>query len=169
MTFPISRYLNIRAAYHPSFSTNGRFLSFISNITGTPQAWQVDCNQLQHNIPWPDQLTFAADRVMSARYTPDDQLIYTHDVGGNENAQIFLLNPTTGAETCLSTGHEAALHSLGGDSPDGRFFLFTANRRHRGQFDLYRQPYAGGDAEMLWQHDEPGYPRSLTYAPTGDK
>ncbi|MCP5096013.1 MAG: S9 family peptidase, partial [Chloroflexi bacterium] len=46
---------------------------------------------------------------------------------------------------------------------------FTANRRHRGQFDLYRQPYAGGDAEMLWQHDEPGYPRSLTYAPTGDK
>ena len=39
--FDIDRYLNIRAATGPSFSPDGRFLAYLTNITGVAQVWQV--------------------------------------------------------------------------------------------------------------------------------
>ncbi len=172
MTYPISRYLNVQMAYLPSFSGNGRFLSFLSNATGMPQAWRIDLEAAAHTIPWPDQVTFAVDRVMSAKLSPvagDNRLFFTHDVGGNENAQMFLLHLDSGEEVFLSAGFEQALHIPGEWSADGQFLLFSANRRHPGQFDLYRQPMSGGAAELLWQHEEPGYLHGQRFAPNGQR
>ena len=39
--YPIARYLNTRAAYFPSFSSDGGRMAFITDITGVPQLWQV--------------------------------------------------------------------------------------------------------------------------------
>ncbi len=172
MTFAISRYLNVQMAYMPSFSGNGRFLSFLSNATGMPQAWRIDLHAAAQTIPWPDQVTFAVDRVMSAKFSPaagDNRLFFTHDVGGNENAQMFLLNLDSGAETALSAGFEQALHIPGEWSADGQYLLFAANRRHPGQFDLYRQPMAGGAAEILWQHEAPGFLYGQRFSPNGQR
>lgn len=172
MPYPISRYLNVQMAYLPSFSGNGRYLSFLSNATGMPQAWRIDLEAAAHTIPWPDQVTFAVDRVMSAKFSPvrgDNRLFFTHDIGGNENAQMFLLNLESGEETALSTGFEEALHIPGEWSTDGRYLLFAANRRHPGQFDLYHQPMSGGAAELLWQHEEPGYLHGQRFSPNGQR
>ncbi|MCA9960161.1 MAG: PD40 domain-containing protein, partial [Anaerolineales bacterium] len=169
----ISRYLNVHIAYAPSFSSNGRFLSFLTNLTGISQVWQIDLNAATpENIPWSDQLTFAADRVMSAQFSPaegDNRLFFTHDVGGNENAQMFLYDADSGAEIALSAGYEQAMHIPGEWSPDGRFLLFAANRRHPGQFDLYRQPLDGGAPELLWQHEAPGYLYHQHLSPDGKR
>lgn len=168
MTLPIANYLNVRLAYWPSFSSDGSSLAFIWNVTGVPQVWQVDLQRAQQGPPWPRQLSFAGDRVLAIRYSPaanDPRLMYAYDVGGSENAQLFVLDTETGAETALTAGHEDAMHIPGEWSDDGRFLLFAANRRHPAQFDLYRQPTAGGEAEMLWQHEEPGYLMSATFAP----
>jgi dipeptidyl aminopeptidase/acylaminoacyl peptidase len=170
MTHPISRYLNVRAAYHPSFAADGRRLAFLSSITGRSQVWQVELMPDSGTIPWPDQLTFAADRVMGVKCSPapgDNRLLYGHDVGGNENAQLFLLDPDTGRERCLTEGYEAAMHIPGQWSPDGRHLLFAANRRHPALFDLYLQPMDGGQARLVWQHDEPGYLAGHVLAPNG--
>lgn len=170
MTYPISRYLNIRSAYHPAFAANGRFLAFISDITGIPQAWRVDLDHATEIIPWPDQLTFADGRVMTVQYSPvpgDNRIIYSRDVGGNEKAQLFLLDLHTGEETSLTAGHEEAVHIPGEWSKDGRFFLFAANRRQPGLFDLYLQPLDGGEAQMVWQHEEPGFLGNAVFAPNG--
>lgn len=169
LNYPFSRYLNVRTAYFPTFSPDGRRLAFLSNITGQAQAWQVDLSHGYLPLPWPDQLTFASDRVMSLSYAPvDDQLLYSHDVGGSENAQLFLLRPSTGEERCLTENFAAAMHIPGDWSPDGRSFLFAANRRHPGLFDLYEQAVGSPEARLIWQNDTPGFLFRHQYSPDGE-
>ncbi len=105
MTYAMAQYLNVRQAFHPSFSSDGRRLVFLTNITGDPQLWQIALSD-RGVIPWPDQITFEADRVMGVWCSPapaDDHLIFARDMGGNENAQLFLLS-AQGVVTSLTAG-----------------------------------------------------------------
>jgi dipeptidyl aminopeptidase/acylaminoacyl peptidase len=172
MTSPIERYIHIRAAFAPTFSADGRFLAFLSDITGMPQVWQIDLGAAEDSIPWPQQLSFAPDRVLYARFSPvqgDGRLLFAHDIGGDENAQLFLLDTATGQEQALTKGYESAMHLPGEWAADGRSFLFAANRRHPGQFDLYRQWLDGRPAEMLWQHEASGYLFEQVWSPDGKR
>jgi len=167
--YVISRYLNVRQAYFPSFTSDGRHIAFLTNITGTAQVWQVALPAGSDEVLWPDQLTFDADRVMGVWCSPapgDGRLIYTRDVGGNENAQLFLLSADGAVETPLTVGHEDAMHIFGEWSADGSQILFAANRRHAGLFDLYLQPL-DGEARMVWQHEDPGFLFNLSFSPDG--
>jgi dipeptidyl aminopeptidase/acylaminoacyl peptidase len=169
LEYPISRYLNIRQAYGPSFSWDGQRIAFLTDITGLPQVWQVALRPDLEEALWPEQLTFEADRIMSAEFSPapgDGRLIYARDVGGNENAQLYLLPEGEGAEMPLTAGHEGAMHIPGKWSEDGRQILFAANRRHRGLFDLYVQAL-DGQVRLVWQNDEPGYLFNMAFSPDG--
>src|SRR5438132_14404453 len=85
--FGIERFLNIRSATAPTFSPDGRFVAFLSNITGVTQLWQVPVEG-----GWPMQLTFTGDSVRGAHYSPTRQeIIYSMDVGGNERTQLYRL------------------------------------------------------------------------------
>ena len=166
---PIWGYLNVRQAYAPDFSADGRHIRFLTDITGLPQVWQVAPQAGTGLISWPDQLTFAPDRVMGLACSPapgDDRLVYARDVGGDENAQLFLLDAATGSERCLTAGHEAAMHIPGQWSADGQRILFAANRRHPALFDLYVQA-VDGEARLVWQNDAPGYLFQARFAPDG--
>src|SRR5216684_2422005 len=86
--FPIDRYLNIRAALGPSFSPDGRFVSFLTNITGVAQLWQVPADG-----GWPVQLTSTSESVRGAHYNPrPHEILYSMDTGGNERTQLYLLH-----------------------------------------------------------------------------
>ena len=70
MNYSIDRYLNVKQAYMPSFSSDGRRLAFISDLTGVPQAWRVPLGAPSCGVPMPEQLTFAEDRVLWLRCSP---------------------------------------------------------------------------------------------------
>jgi dipeptidyl aminopeptidase/acylaminoacyl peptidase len=172
MKYSIDRYINCRAAYFPTLSADGRCLAFISDITGRAQVWSIDLDDLKHAIPWPRQLTFAPDQVMYAQFSPEPdrkRLLYTHDIGGSENAQLFMLNLDEAKETCLSEGFGEAMHIPGEWSVDGKQLLFTANRRDKSQFDLYRLNPDGGETEMIWQHQEAGFLYGMIWSPNGER
>src|SRR3954452_18313169 len=91
VNYSISRYLNVRLAYYPSFTSDGQQLAFLTDITGVPQVWRGGVKPGE--MPWPEQSTFGDDRVMGVWHSPtqgDGRLIYARDMGGNENAQLFL-------------------------------------------------------------------------------
>src|SRR5262249_9008942 len=91
-TFPIERFLNIRSATAPTFSPDGRFVAFLSNITGVAQLWQVPAEG-----GWPVQLTFADDSVRTAHYAPArHEIVYSMDAGGNERTQLYRLRGVGG-------------------------------------------------------------------------
>lgn len=164
-SFPISHYLNIQNAYFPSFSADGQSIIFIADITGVPQVWRVPAKPTS-NPYWPEQLTFESERVLGVWPVPradsnsqksPGRLLFSRDIGGNEKAQFFLLDPQSGHIQALTAGHEQAMHRFGCWTRDGSAFYFSANRRHPGLFDIYRYDLAAGAADMIWQHDEPGY------------
>lgn len=184
MSWSIERYLNVRQAYAPSFSPDGRSLAFLANITGLPQVWQVPIIPGKQVLPWPDQLTFENDRVSTVAYAPptaesdlSSSLIYLYDVGGSEQHQIFLLDVDRALVVPLTEGHSDAMHLFGSWAPDGRRISFSANRRDPAFFDLYLQtvtPAQGqhtqcAEAEIIWENDEPGYLQVHAFNPSGNR
>jgi dipeptidyl aminopeptidase/acylaminoacyl peptidase len=169
----IARFLNIRTAFGPRFSSDGKRIAFVSDIGGVDQAWQIEPDYKTEKIGWPEQLTFSQNRVMQVRFSPrtsdrpgDGRLIYAQDVGGDENAQLFLLSSDGADDLCLTAGYEGAMHTLGDWSADGRSFLFAANRRDPGLFDVYLQE-VDGQARMIWQNDRRGFLIQLLFSPDG--
>jgi hypothetical protein len=124
--FGIDRFLNIRAALAPTFSPDGRFVAFLTSITGVSQLWQVPVEG-----GWPVQLTFSRDSVRSAHYNPrKHELIYSMDTGGNERTQLYLLRGLGNSDHGLGDGWTSidltqkpkAIHTFGGWSHDGERF-----------------------------------------------
>jgi dipeptidyl aminopeptidase/acylaminoacyl peptidase len=155
--YEFARYLKVRGAYGPSWSPDGRRVSFLTDITGVPQVWEVPVEG-----GWPDQLTFHEERVMSARYSPvGNSLLFGMDAGGNERAQLFLLGD--GEERDLTRDPDA-IHYSGGFSPDGRRIAYTATRRNGTDFDVYVQALDGEPA-LVWEVS--GYHTVADWGPDG--
>jgi dipeptidyl aminopeptidase/acylaminoacyl peptidase len=147
--FSIDRYLNIRAANGPSFSPDGRFISFLTNITGVSQLWQIPVDG-----GWPVQLTFTNESVRSGHYNPRrHEIIYSMDLGGNERTQLFRIHGIGGGtdhglgEGWVDedlTNEPKAIHTFGGWSHDGEQIAFSANREDSSRFDIYVQKVTPG-------------------------
>jgi dipeptidyl aminopeptidase/acylaminoacyl peptidase len=174
--FSIDRYLNIRAANGPSFSPDGRFVSFLTNITGIAQLWQVPVES-----GWPTQLTFTNESVRGGHYNPRrHEIIYSMDVGGNERTQLYRLHGI-GGDTDHGLGNgwvdedvtrePKAIHTFGGWSHDGEQIAFSANREDPSRFDIYIQkvPLSGGreppEPARLLQKGPGGYYLAFGWSP----
>ena len=132
MAYDFRRYLNVRTATAPSFSPDGKRLTYLSDVTGVPQVWSVPVEG-----GWPDQLTFYDERVGQASVAPDrDEIVFTMDRGGDERFALYLLR-RDGADIVPLTGRPADIHQLGGWSHDGRSLAYAANTRHQSYFDVY--------------------------------
>ena len=149
MAYEFARYLKIRGAWGPSWSPDARRVTFLTEITGVPQVWEVSSEA----GGWPEQLTFHEERVSGAEYSPtENKILFGMDAGGNERSQLFLL--ADGGVTDLTRAPEA-IHYPGGFSPDGSRVVFTATRRNGTDFDVFVQKVGadGGEPEAVW---EPG-------------
>ncbi len=172
MSYSIDRYLNVKLAYMPSISSDGRWLAFISDLTGVPQVWRAPLVAVGSGVPMPEQLTFAEDRALWLRCSPapgDSRILFARDRGGDENAHLYLLDPTLGVETCLTTGHDGVMHIPGQWSADARSLLFAANREHPAHFGLYRLAIDTGETQLLWQSDAPGLLYDASTHPTAGR
>lgn len=168
MNYPISHYLSVTTAYSPQFTADSASLLFLQTITGIPQVWEVAYRPGNDELLWPEQISFAADRVLGVWKAPaGTHTIFSHDIGGDENAQLFLLD--NGVVTNLCEGHEGAMHTFGAWSPDGQSFVFASNRRHPGRFDLYHQTLDGSPARLIWEHEQSGYLAYPAISPDGER
>jgi dipeptidyl aminopeptidase/acylaminoacyl peptidase len=157
--FTIDRFLNVRSAFEPSFSPDGRFVSFLTNVTGVTQLWQVPVDG-----GWPVQLTFTHESVRGAWYSPRrHELVYSMDTGGDERTQLFRLTGVGGGtDHGLGDGWTSgeltqqpkAIHNFGGWSHDGQRIAFAANRDDQSRFDIYTQKLGEPTARLL--HKGPG-------------
>ena len=160
MGYEFGRYLKIRGAWGASWSPDGRRISFLTEITGVPQVWEI-----QAGGGWPEQLTFHEERVSGAEYSPTkEEILFGMDSGGNERSQLFLIGPGGGEERDLTRAPEA-IHYSGGFSPDGTRVAFTATRRNGTDFDVFVQALPDGEPEMVWK--TAGYHTVSGWSPDG--
>jgi dipeptidyl aminopeptidase/acylaminoacyl peptidase len=159
LAYEFARYLKVRGTWGASWSADGQRLSFLTEITGVPQVWEVSSEAPS----WPEQLTFYEERISGALYSPTENgLLFGMDAGGNERSQLFLLED--GRVTDL-TGAPDAIHYSGGFSPDGRCIAYTATRRNGTDFDVFVQELPDGEPEMVWEVS--GYHTVADWAPDG--
>ncbi len=170
--FDIDRFLNIRSASGPSFSPDGRFVAFLTNITGVAQVWQVPVEG-----GWPVQLTFTRESVHGVDYHPlRHVLIYSMDTGGDERLQLFWLHGVGRADHGLGEGwtstdlskNPKAIHHFGGWSPEGDAFAFASNREDPARFNVFIQKLDGTAARLLAKGPG-GYYRPAGWSPDGKR
>ena len=160
--FDFARYMNIRAAYAPEFTPDGRTLLFLTNITGVPQLWAQSLVG-----GWPRQLTYYEERIGGARAGPDGAVLFSMDEGGNEHDQLFLLSADGSIVTPL-TNDPTSIHRPGRWAPDGRRFAYAVNNRDKRFFDIYLLDLGEGDGavpRLLLQDDHTNAPGS--WSPDG--
>ncbi|CUS86589.1 WD40-like Beta Propeller Repeat, partial [Candidatus Kryptonium thompsonii] len=87
-TYTIEQYLNIRSASSPTVSPDGKFIAYLTDVTGTNQVWKVRISS-----GCPEQLTFFDERVQFVSWNPKngDWMLFGKDMGGNEHTQLFSL------------------------------------------------------------------------------
>lgn len=116
----------------PSFSPDGAFAAFVSDLSGTPQVWQVSAVG-----GWPDQVTAFDDPVIAVRWSPKgDWLAVSVAPGGGLNQAIFVVRPD-GSGLRRLTEEGPVTNELGPWSRDGRFLAITSNRRDPASLDCY--------------------------------
>jgi dipeptidyl aminopeptidase/acylaminoacyl peptidase len=164
MSYSLERYLNVRSAYGASWSPDGERLAFLLDTTGVPQVWAVD-----EPGAWPVQHTTFEERVTFVDYSPTrEELIFGMDEGGNERAQLHLLEFEDGRIEDL-TRHPDAKHRWGGWSSDGDRIAFASNRREEAVFDCYVQDRTarGDEAELVAEGD--GWLSLAGWSPEDDR
>ena len=127
----LNQYQNVRSAPFRSFTNDGTSV-YISTRFG-------DVSQL-HRVDSPggarQQLTFFPEPVGSvARQPGSNNLAFTMDSGGNEYAQIFLLDPTTGKHRMLTDGESRNGAMVW--SQDGNWLAFQSTRRNGASNDIW--------------------------------
>ena len=170
MKYSIERFLNVKSASAPRIRAGRRSVFFLTDITGMNQVWEVGLPDPGGKPGWPEQKTFAPDRVMefqTSRRPGSGDFIYGTDVGGNENLQLILARED-GAESTITTGFENVMHIPGEWAPGESRLLFAANRRRPDRFDLYIHEI-NGESTLVYLNDEPGYLMSSKFSPDGIK
>jgi dipeptidyl aminopeptidase/acylaminoacyl peptidase len=161
LAYEFARYLKVRGAWGASWSPDGLKVSFLTEITGVPQVWEV-ASEAQ-GPSWPEQLTFYEERISGALYSPtENRLLFGMDASGNERSQLFLLQDGQARDL---TGAPDAIHYSGGFSPDGSRIAYAATRRNGTDFDVFLQELPEGEPEMVWEVS--GYHTVADWAPDG--
>ncbi|CUS99664.1 prolyl oligopeptidase family serine peptidase [Candidatus Kryptobacter tengchongensis] len=148
-TYTIEQYLNIRSASNPTISPDGKFIAYLTDVTGTNQVWKKGLTS-----GCPEQLTFFDERVQFISWNPKDKywILFGKDVGGNEHTQLFLLK-SDGSEIRRLTYKDDVIYNFGAWSNDGVMFAFTSNERNRAFFDVYSMNIKTGQTKLVWQND----------------
>ncbi len=140
----LRQYQNVRSASFRGWAPDGRGMLVQTQLGNVAQL---------HRVYEPggrrEQVTFS-DEPVSGRFVKgrkDGALLLTSSRGGDENNQIFLLEPETGRPRMLSDGKSRNL--LGPVAQDGSFCIVAANRANPQHMDLYRVPLDGGEWEPV--------------------
>ena len=145
----IQAMLDVRGTSGGLLTSKGDRMFFTWKITGTSQVWRQDGPQ-----KWPVQLTGGEDNTTVVGLAPDDSfVVVSRDVGGSENAGLYVLDPNGG--TLRPIQHTAKVQtSLALISDDAKAIYYRSNDRDPASYAIYRFDVATGTKQLVF--DTPG-------------
>jgi len=135
----------------PTVSADGRWLSFVSNSGGLPQAWGVPIEGGPRHL-----LYDARENVSRVIAAPTgSNLLLSLDRGGDEHWQLFLRdsNASDVARPVRPLTEDPQHIHEPGAWRDGSRFVFASNRRDVRFFDVHEVNVADGATRLVRQED----------------
>ncbi|MEL6338310.1 MAG: alpha/beta fold hydrolase [Myxococcota bacterium] len=140
----LNRYQNVRSAGFLEWTEDGDALYVSTRFGDVSQVHRVDGpGGARH------QMTYFREPIGAlARQPSSSQLSFTRDAGGNEYAQVFMLNPTTGDSRMLTDGESRNSPPLW--DREGKRFAFQSTRRNGKSNDIWiMDPERPDQARMI--------------------
>ena len=156
----LRQYQEVRSAGFRGWAPDGDGILVATRFGNTTQL---------HRVQTPGgrraQITFLPEPV-NGYFVPkaaDGAMVLSLSAGGNENYQIFALDPRTGNPVRLTDGQSR--NSLGTFRHDGRQMVITSNRRNGRDTDMYlADPRSPGYGDMILKTDgEYWYPQDWSH------
>jgi dipeptidyl aminopeptidase/acylaminoacyl peptidase len=136
--------VRIGAAGSPRFSPDGQWVSFISNISGIPQAWIVPAQG-----GYPRMVTNGDDPVTGVQWSPtSDWLAVTIAPGGGLNTQVYVLKPDGMGMKLLTKGGEDN-NGFDAWTEDGKQIAINSSRDNPAARDSFMVDPATGAVRLL--------------------
>jgi dipeptidyl aminopeptidase/acylaminoacyl peptidase len=127
----LRRYQNVRSAGFVDWTADGRGITIGTRFADVTQIHRVDMPGGARR-----QLTFYDEPASgSSRRPGTDEVLFSMDVGGNEQSQLWLLDPGTGEARRLTDGES---RNVGPEwSEDGARIAWTSTRRNGRSNDVW--------------------------------
>jgi dipeptidyl aminopeptidase/acylaminoacyl peptidase len=140
----VARMARVGSANSPSFSPDGKWVSFISNMSGTPQVWVVPAEG-----GYPRMVTNGDDPVTQADWSPaSDWIAVTIAPGGGLNTQVYAVKPDgTGMKLLTQGGQDN--NGFDAWTHDGRRIAIDSSRNDPASRDSCMVDVALGETKLV--------------------
>lgn len=155
--FSIEQLYSTRIVGGTAWSPKGDRIAFVANISGANNIWVVPSEG-----GWPTQLTISTQRQAAPAWSPDGKyIIYQSDYDGNEQYDLFLVEPDNGTVTNVTNTPNVSEEAPAW-SPDGKLMAYAAKPKDGSSYEIMLM-------EMLTRSSQPltkDTPKHLSnYAP----
>jgi dipeptidyl aminopeptidase/acylaminoacyl peptidase len=143
----VERFARVGSASSPDFSPDGKWVSFIANLSGVPQVWIVSAGG-----GYPHMVTNSSDPVNQAVWSPtSDWLAVSVAPGGGLNSQVYLVKPDgTGMRRLTEGGKDN--NAIDAWSDDGTQLYIDSNRRDPAARDVFVVDIKTGEIRLVAQN-----------------
>lgn len=140
----VERFARVGSASAPDFSPDGKWVSFISNLSGVPQVWIVSAEG-----GFPRMITNSSDPVQQAVWSPtSDWLAVTVAPGGGLNTQVYLVKPDgTGLQRLTDGGKDN--NAIDAWTDDGAQLYIDSSRLNPASRDVFAVDVKSGTLRLV--------------------
>ncbi|HET9838287.1 MAG TPA: S9 family peptidase [Candidatus Angelobacter sp.] len=140
----VARMARVGSAVAPRFSPDGKWVSFISNISGTPQVWIVPSEG-----GYPRMVTNGDDPVTEQQWSPaSDWIAVAIAPGGGLNTQIYVVKPDGAGMKLLTLGGSDS-NGLDAWTDDGKRIAIDSSRNDPASRDSFMVDVASGETKLV--------------------
>src|ERR1051326_7546066 len=140
----VARMARVGSANSPSFSPDGKWVSFISNMSGSPQVWVVPAEG-----GYPRTGTNGDDPVAQADWSPaSDWIAVTIAPGGGLNTQVYVVKPDGTGMRLLTKGGEDN-NGFDAWTEDGMQIAIDSSRDNPAARDSFMIDLASGNVRLV--------------------
>jgi dipeptidyl aminopeptidase/acylaminoacyl peptidase len=140
----VARMARVGSAAAPRFSPDGKWVSFISNMSGSPQVWIVLAEG-----GYPRMVTNGDDPVTQQEWSPaSDWIAVTIAPGGGLNTQVYIVKPDgTGMKLLTQGGKDNNAFNAWTD--DGKQIAIDSSRNDPASRDSFMIDVATGETKLV--------------------
>lgn len=140
----VTSMARVGRASGPSFSPDGKWISFVADLSGVPQVWVVPVEG-----GYPRMVTNGEDPVTNAQWSPgSDWIAVTIAPGGGLNSQVYVVKPDgTGLRRLTDGGKDN--NSLNAWTNDGKKLTIDSSRLDPASRDCFLIDIASGEIRLI--------------------